>query len=138
MTPVLARPRQGEVASQPAANTPPIYLDNQSSTRVDPRVLEAMLPYFTEDFGNPHSTSHAYGRIAAEAVERARGEIAALINADPRARFTSGAKDQSRDQGRGAFRCAPRSGAGRDHIVPLLTEHKCTRKLQGTRAEGFG
>ena len=58
---------------------PPVYLDNQSSTRVDPRVLEAMLPYFTEDFGNPHSASHPYGRNAAEAVERARGEVAALI-----------------------------------------------------------
>ena len=91
MTPALAHPRLQE-ASDAAPNTPPIYLDNQSSTRVDPRVLEAMLPYFTEEFGNPHSTSHAYGRIAAEAVERARGEIAALINADPRElTFTSGA-----------------------------------------------
>jgi cysteine desulfurase len=58
MTPVLAHPRPRGVASA-APNTPPVYFDNQSSTRVDPRVLEAMLPHFTEDFGNPHSTSHA-------------------------------------------------------------------------------
>ena len=67
-------PRQ---LSSTAANTPPIYLDNQSTTRIDPRVLEAMLPYFSEDYGNPHSSSHAYGRIAAAAIEQARGEIAA-------------------------------------------------------------
>ena len=62
--------------------------------RVDPRVLEAMLPCFTEHFGNPHSTSHAYGHVAAAAVEEARGEIAALIDADPREIvFTSGATE---------------------------------------------
>ena len=75
-------------------NTMPVYLDNQSSTRLDPRVLEAMLPYFTEQYGNPHSASHAYGRIAAEAIEQARGEVAALIHADPRELvFTSGATE---------------------------------------------
>ena len=90
-------------------NTMPIYLDNQSSTRLDPRVLEAMLPYFTEQFGNPHSASHAYGRIAAEAIERARGEIAALIHADPRETRIHLGRDrgeQPGDQGRGAFRPA--------------------------------
>ena len=55
-----------------------------------------MLPYFSEDFGNPHSTSHAYGRAAAEAIERARGEVAALIHADPRELvFTSGATESN-------------------------------------------
>ena len=67
-------PRQ---LSRTAANTPPIYLDNQSTTRIDPRVLEAMLPYLTDDYGNPHSSSHAYGRNAAAAIEQARREIAA-------------------------------------------------------------
>ena len=58
------------------------------------RVLEAMLPYFTEQYGNPHSASHAYGRMAAEAIEQARSEIAALIHADPRElAFTSGATE---------------------------------------------
>ena len=78
MTQMLADPRP-RLSSEPVVNTAPIYLDNQSTTPVDPRVLEAMLPYFTEHFGNPHSTSHAYGRVAAEAIERARCEIAALI-----------------------------------------------------------
>ena len=110
-------------------NTMPIYLDNQSSTRLDPRVLEAMLPYFTEQYGNPHSASHAYGGIAAEAIERARGEIAALIHADPRELvFTSGATEANNLAIKGAAHFArlyPQSGQPRDHIVTLTTEHKC-------------
>jgi cysteine desulfurase len=132
-------PREFSIA---AANTPPIYLDNQSTTRVDPRVLEAMLPYFAEDFGNPHSTSHAYGRIAAEAIERARGEIAALIHADPREIvFTSGATESNNLAIKGAAhfaRAYPQGGKVRDHIVALQTEHKCVlescKELEG---EGF-
>jgi cysteine desulfurase len=141
MTPVLAHPRPQELAGT-AANSPPIYLDNQSSTRVDPRVLEAMLPYFTEDFGNPHSTSHTYGRIAVEAVERARGEIAALINADPReVYFTSGATESNNLAIKGAAhfaRAYPQGGQGRDHIVTLQTEHKCVLESCKTlEREGF-
>jgi len=142
MTPVLAHSRAREV-SEPAANTPPIYLDNQSSTRVDPRVLETMLPYFTEDFGNPHSTSHAYGRIAAEAIERARGEIAALINADPRELvFTSSATESNNLAIKGAAhfaRAHPQRGQPRDHIVALQTEHKCVlESCRELEREGFG
>jgi cysteine desulfurase len=111
------------------ANAMPIYLDNQSSTRLDPRVLEAMLPYFTEQYGNPHSTSHAYGRIAAEAVEQARSEVATLINANPRELvFTSGATEANNLAIKGAAHFArlyPQSGQPRDHIVTLTTEHKC-------------
>jgi cysteine desulfurase len=111
------------------ANAPPIYLDNQATTRVDPRVLEAMLPYFTEHFGNPHSTSHAYGHTAAAAVEAARAEIAALIGADPREIvFTSGATEANNLAIKGAAHFA-RAHAGngriRDHLVTLTTEHKC-------------
>ena len=80
------------VAERP--NTLPIYLDNQASTPLDPRVLEAMLPYFTEHFGNPHSESHVYGHNAMAAIEMARGEVARLIDADPREIvFTSGATE---------------------------------------------
>jgi cysteine desulfurase len=57
-------------SAERSANTPPIYLDNQATTRLDPRVLDAMLPYFTEHFGNPHSTSHAYGHTAAAKSRR--------------------------------------------------------------------
>jgi cysteine desulfurase len=110
-------------------NAMPIYLDNQSSTQLDPRVLEAMLPYFTEQFGNPHSASHAYGRIAADAIEQARREVAALIHADPRELiFTSGATEANNLAIKGAAhfgRLYPQSGRPRNHIVTLRTEHKC-------------
>ena len=77
-------------------NTPPVYLDNQSSTPLDPRVLEAMLPYFTEQFGNPHSESHVYGHNAMAAIEAARGQVARLIGADVREIvFTSGATESN-------------------------------------------
>jgi cysteine desulfurase len=141
MTPVFAHSRSAEVfAVDP--NRPPIYLDNQSTTRVDPRVLEAMLPYFAEDFGNPHSTSHPYGRAAAEAIEMARGEIAALIKADPReVIFTSGATESNNLAIKGAARFArayPRSGQTRDHIVTLQTEHKCVlESCKELEREGF-
>jgi cysteine desulfurase len=123
-------------------NAMPIYLDNQSSTPLDPRVLEAMLPYFTEQFGNPHSTSHAYGRIAAEAIEEARSKVSALIHADPRELiFTSGATEANNLAIKGAAHFArlyPQSGAPRDHIVTLTTEHKCVlESCAQLEREGF-
>ena len=123
-------------------NAMPIYLDNQSSTPLDPRVLEAMLPYFTEQFGNPHSTSHAYGRIAAEAIEEARSEVSALIHADPRELiFTSGATEANNLAIKGAANFArlyPQSGAPRNHIVTLTTEHKCVlESCAQLEREGF-
>ncbi len=141
MTPVLADSRPG-ISSDPVVNTPPIYLDNQSTTPVDPRVLEAMLPYFTEHFGNPHSTSHAYGRIAAEAIESARGEVAALIHADVREIvFTSGATEANNLAIKGAAhfaRAHPQRGQMRDHIVALQTEHKCVlESCRELEREGF-
>ena len=75
-------------------NKLPVYLDNQASTPLDPRVLEAMLPYFTEHFGNPHSESHVYGRHAMAAIDGARAAVAELIGADAREIvFTSGATE---------------------------------------------
>jgi cysteine desulfurase len=129
-------------AVRTAPNAMPIYLDNQSSTRVDPRVLAAMLAYFSEEFGNPHSSSHAYGRDAAAAIEVARGEVAALIHADPRElTFTSGATESNNLAIKGAARFArahPRAGAARDQIVTLATEHKCVLESCAALArEGF-
>jgi cysteine desulfurase len=142
MTPAFAQARPRETPDL-AANALPVYLDNQSSTRLDPRVLDAMLPYFTEHFGNPHSTSHAYGRISANAVEQARGEIASLINADPRELvFTSGATESNNLAIKGAAhfaRAHPQGGQPRDHIVTLQTEHKCVlESCRQLEQEGFG
>jgi cysteine desulfurase len=123
-------------------NTPPIYLDNQATTRVDPRVLEAMLPYFIEHFGNPHSTSHAYGHVAATAVEEARAEVAALIGADAREIvFTSGATEANNLAIKGAAhfaRAHPQADRVRDHVVTLTTEHKCVlESCAQLEREGF-
>src|SRR4051812_12329277 len=79
-------------ASGQSAMKNSIYMDNHSTTRVDPRVLEAMLPHFSEEYGNAASRSHAWGWRADEHVERARGEVARLIGAEAREIvFTSGA-----------------------------------------------
>lgn len=103
--------------------TRPIYLDYQSTTPCDPRVLETMLPYFTEEFGNPHSRSHAYGWQAEEAVETARAQVAAIIHADPReVIFTSGATESNNLALKGV---AHFYKAQKDHIVTCVTEHKC-------------
>jgi len=141
----MSSPAAAVPAHRPEAhlgNAMPIYLDNQSSTRLDPRVLETMLPYFTEQFGNPHSMSHAYGRIAAEAVEQARREVAALVNADPRELvFTSGATEANNLAVKGAAHFArlyPHRGQPRDHIVTLTTEHKCVlESCAQLEREGF-
>jgi cysteine desulfurase len=126
-----------------AHNRLPIYLDNQASTPLDPRVLEAMLPYFTEEFGNPHSESHIYGKHAMAAIEAARADIAALIGADPREIvFTSGATEANNLALKGAAHFAlahPQAGREpRDRIVTLATEHKCVlESAAALRREGF-
>ena len=102
-----------------------VYLDNQATTPVDPRVLDAMLPYFREEFGNPHSIQHAMGRRADAAVERAREQVAALIGAEAREIvFTSGATESNNLAIKGAVRFA-RNKQGRNHVVTAATEHKC-------------
>ncbi|MBY0502223.1 MAG: IscS subfamily cysteine desulfurase [Alphaproteobacteria bacterium] len=116
--------------------TRPIYLDYQSTTPCDPRVLKVMLPYFTEEFGNPHSRSHAYGWRAEEAVEKARSQIATLIKADPReVIFTSGATESNNLAIKGV---AHFYKAQKDHIVTCATEHKCVLdSCRHLEQEGF-
>jgi cysteine desulfurase len=99
-----------------------VYLDYHATTPVDPRVLDAMLPYFTEQFGNPASRQHAYGWKAQEAVDRGRSQVAALIGASAgEIVFTSGATESNNLAIKGAARAMRDRG---DHIVTAVTEHK--------------
>ena len=100
----------------------PIYLDNSATTPLDPRVVEKMLPYLAEHFGNPASTTHDFGRAASRAVEEARGEVARLIGANDREIvWTSGATESNNLAIKGA--AAARKDKG-GHLVTVETEHK--------------
>jgi cysteine desulfurase len=118
----------------------PVYLDNQATTRCDPRVLDAMLPWFTEQYGNPHSVEHVMGRTAEAAVETARGHVASLLGADIREIvFTSGATESNNIAIKGAARFAARYGENdRKRIITVATEHKCVLESVGDlKDEGF-
>src|ERR1700679_1813547 len=96
----------------------PVYLDNQATTRCDPRVVEAMLPWFTDEYGNPHSVEHVMGQQAETAVEAARAQVGALLGAEANEIvFTSGATESNNIAIKGAARFAARMGDARRRIV---------------------
>jgi len=114
----------------------PIYLDYAATTPVDPRVVQAMLPYLTQQFGNPASRSHAFGWAAEEAVEIAREQVASLLNADPREIvWTSGATESDNLAIKGVAKF--HAGKGK-HLITVKTEHKAVLDtMRELEREGF-
>lgn len=113
-----------------------VYLDYQATTPTDPRVVQAMLPYFSEVFGNPHSSQHRYGRAAEEAVATARHRVARLIGASANEIiFTSGATESNNLAVKGVSRFARDR---KNHIITCVTEHKCVlESCRRLEMEGF-
>ena len=114
----------------------PIYMDYGATTPCDPRVVDAMVPWLREHFGNPASRSHAWGWEAEAAVEKARGEVADLIHADPREIvWTSGATESNNLAIKGAAHFYESKGK---HLVTLKTEHKCVLdSMRELERQGF-
>ena len=114
----------------------PIYMDYSATTPVDPRVAEKMIPFLTEHFGNPASRSHAFGWIAEQAVETAREQVAALVNANPREIiWTSGATESNNLALKGAAHFHQARGK---HLITVKTEHKAVLDtMRELEREGF-
>ncbi|MDD5241222.1 MAG: IscS subfamily cysteine desulfurase [Sulfuricella sp.] len=114
----------------------PIYLDYSATTPVDPRVAEVMIPYLTEKFGNPASRSHEFGWEAEKAVEQAREQVAALVNADPKEIiWTSGATESNNLAIKGAAHFYKAKGK---HLVTMMTEHKAViDTMRHLESEGY-
>jgi cysteine desulfurase len=119
-----------------ANSTAPIYLDYQATTPTDPRVVDAMLPYFTQVFGNPHSRNHRYGWDAEEAVEKARAQVAHIVGANEKEIiYSSGATESNNLAIKGVARFHRDK---RRHIITCVTEHKCVLdSCRHLELEGF-
>lgn len=133
---VTTPPQAAGIIKEPPKNGRAVYLDAQATTPMDPRVLDAMLPYLTSYWGNPHSRTHMYGWETETAVDHARQQIADLIGADPKEIiFTSGATECNNIAVKGVAKFYKEK---KNHIITTQTEHKCVldscRHLQG---EGF-
>lgn len=103
-----------------------IYMDYLATTPTDPRVVEKMLPYFSEKFGNPHSRSHPYGWESESATEDARSQVANLVSANPKEIvFTSGATESNNLALKGLADFYGKDNGGKRHIITVTTEHKC-------------
>ncbi|CDW56079.1 cysteine desulfurase, mitochondrial [Trichuris trichiura] len=119
----LSAIKQRTVEDYERAGVRPLYMDVQSTTPMDPRVLDAMLPYFTYQFGNPHSRTHTYGWESEAAVEAARKDLADLVGADPREIvFTSGATEANNLAIKGVTHFYKDK---KNHVITTQTEHKC-------------
>ncbi|EGC39545.1 cysteine desulfurase mitochondrial precursor [Dictyostelium purpureum] len=113
----------GQATKSKADEKKPIYLDMQSTTPIDPRVLDSMLSLYTESYGNPHSKTHDYGWTSNDLVEDARDQVAKLIGADSKEIiFTSGATESGNTAIKGVARFYKEK---KNHIITTVTEHKC-------------
>jgi len=120
----------------------PIYLDNAATTRTDPRVVEGMLPYLTETYGNPGSRNHSFGWAAEDAVDRARSQVASLLGADRKeVVFTSGSTESNNLAIKGVaqmYARAPAGSSGRGHVITAQHEHKAViDPVRRLAKEGF-
>lgn len=119
----VSQPKESDEPKQIKDELWPLYLDQQATTPMDPRVLDAMLPYEVCYYGNPHSRTHAYGWESEKAVEHARKQVADLIGADPKEIiFTSGATESNNIAVKGVGRFYKNK---KKHVITTQTEHKC-------------
>ncbi|XP_036682071.1 cysteine desulfurase, mitochondrial [Balaenoptera musculus] len=134
--PQSAVPSDAATAPEVESVLRPLYMDVQATTPLDPRVLDAMLPYLVNYYGNPHSRTHAYGWESEAAMERARQQVASLIGADPREIiFTSGATESNNIAIKGVARFYR---SRKKHLITTQTEHKCVLdSCRSLEAEGF-
>ncbi|XP_068842835.1 cysteine desulfurase isoform X2 [Capricornis sumatraensis] len=136
LTPQSAVASDAATALEAESVLRPLYMDVQATTPLDPRVLDAMLPYLVNYYGNPHSRTHAYGWESEAAMECARQQVASLIGADPREIiFTSGATESNNIAIKGVARFYR---SRKKHLITTQTEHKCVLdSCRSLEAEGF-